>query len=127
VPAYRAKGARRGPSARGAAMLLASIGHGGRGPVATAVLIRQLTNTAKALHDAHLAAGQAREAAQLAAAVRDGLAAASSYLPTPAGAPSPAAGRTGGHSPSRMGSVVPADLERARTTTVSRGDEHGRG
>ena len=62
------------PSAGGVAMLLASAGRGGHGPVGEAALLRQLANTAQAIHDAHLAAGQARTAQQLEAVVRGQLA-----------------------------------------------------
>ncbi|MDQ3722586.1 MAG: relaxase, partial [Actinomycetota bacterium] len=61
------------PSARGAALVLSSIGRGGTGPVAEAALLKQLANTARALHDAHRAAGDAQRAAQIAATVRDQL------------------------------------------------------
>ena len=73
-----------GPSARGAALLLASIGHGGAGPVATAALLRQLSNTAKAIHDAHLAAGDTRRAAEIADVVRGQLEQVRKSLPEPA-------------------------------------------
>ena len=53
------------PSARGAALLLASAAAGGRGTIAQTVLLRQLANTVKALHDAHAAAGDARRAAEI--------------------------------------------------------------
>ena len=69
------------PSARGAAMLLASIAHGGSGTVAQAALLRQLANVAKALHDAHQACGDAQRAAQIADVVRTQLATVSAGLP----------------------------------------------
>jgi hypothetical protein len=71
------------PSAKGAALLLASVAHGGTGTVAQAVLLRQLANTAKALHDAHRAAGDARRAAEIARAVRAELATVGASLPAP--------------------------------------------
>jgi hypothetical protein len=76
-----------GPSARGAAMLLSSIAHGGRGPVAEAVLLRQLANTAKALHDAHQAVGEARTAAAIADTVRTQLAVVARDIAPPSEAP----------------------------------------
>jgi hypothetical protein len=79
-PARRASG----PSARGAALLLASIGHGGGGPVATAALLRQLANTTKAIHDAHIAAGDHRRAAEIEAVVRGQLEQVRQTLPEPA-------------------------------------------
>jgi len=71
LPAWRASGKRVAvPSARGAALLLASAARGGSGPVAQAVLLRQLANLAKALHDMHRAAGDAQRAAEIEQAVR---------------------------------------------------------
>jgi Relaxase/Mobilisation nuclease domain len=69
------------PSARGAALLLFSISHGGSGSVAEAVLLRQLANVAKALHDHHTAAGDAARASQIATVVRTQLASVSAALP----------------------------------------------
>ncbi len=82
VRAHQARGQRAGvPSAKGAALLLASVGHGGTGTVAQAALLVQLANTAKALHDAHRAGGDARRAAEIARVVRAQLAAVSAALP----------------------------------------------
>ncbi len=53
------------PSARGAALLLSSVAHGGTGAVAQAVLLRQLSNTAAALYGAHKAAGEAQRAREI--------------------------------------------------------------
>jgi len=61
------------PSARGAALLLSSIAHGGTGTVAEAALLRQLAKTVEALRDAHVAAGDAQRAAQVAAVLEDQL------------------------------------------------------
>ena len=58
------------PSARGAALLLSSIAHGGTGTVAEAALLRQLAKTVEALRDAHVAAGDAQRAAQVTAVAR---------------------------------------------------------
>jgi len=69
------------PSARGAALVLASIGRGGSGPVAQAVLLRQLASTARAVQEMHRAAGQARQAAAVAAAVRTQLIGVRDQLP----------------------------------------------
>lgn len=117
---------RRGPSARGAALLCASIGHGGQGTVAQAVLLRQLMNTTRALHDAHRAAGEARRAAEIASVARSELASVAAALPSPAvrdsgsnlhGGPGHA-----GISARREGSVLPADLQRARPVTPTARD-----
>ena len=53
------------PSARGAALLLSSIAHGGQGAVAQAVLLRQLANTAAALYAPHKAVGEAQRAREI--------------------------------------------------------------
>jgi len=134
VPAWQTRGRRpSGPSARGAALLLASAAHGGRGPVAEAVLLRQLTNMARALHDAHLAVGDAQRAAQIASAVRQDLERVRQVLPAPETALAPAGtvqevARPAPRPPAppvrRVGDVLPADLERARRvqdTTAERG------
>ena len=52
-------------SVKGAALLLASVASGGSGTVAQTVLLRQLANTIKALHDAHQATGDARRANEI--------------------------------------------------------------
>lgn len=68
------------PSARGAAYVLASIAHQGRGPAAHAALAMQLANTVKALHDAHRAAGELRAAREIEQVVRGQLAAVTATL-----------------------------------------------
>jgi hypothetical protein len=124
VRAHQARGQRAGvPSAKGAALLLASVGHGGTGTVAQAALLVQLANTAKALHDAHRAGGDARRAAEIARVVRAQLAAVSAALPahqmvgtgTGTGVDEQAAqaarvARTGQVPLRAPGSPVPADL-----------------
>lgn len=81
VRAHAARGPRTLPSARGASLLAASIAHGGVGTVAQTVLLRQLGNTAKAMHDACVAIGQAQRAAQIATAARTQIAAVKAALP----------------------------------------------
>jgi len=71
----RARPVRAGlPSAAGAALLLMSAARGGQGVAAQMVMLRQLANLAKAVHDMHVAAGQARQAASIADTVRGQLA-----------------------------------------------------
>ena len=53
------------PSARGAALLCASVAAGGSGTIAQTVLLTQLANTVKALHDAHQASGDLRRANEI--------------------------------------------------------------
>lgn len=103
------------PSARGAALLLASAASGGRGRMAEAILFRQLANTARAIHDAHRAAGEAQRAAQIAAVVRDQLVAVNEALPPlPAETPEGLAERGQGPGPGRGGSPVPNRIEPRR-------------
>jgi len=68
------------PSASGAALLLASAAHGGQGPVAEAVLLRQLISLTRALSDMHAAAGEAHRAAELQSVARSELALVSDRL-----------------------------------------------
>lgn len=70
-------------SASGAALLLIAASKGGSGAVAQAVILRQLANLAKAVHDMHRADQDARRAAQIERAVRGELASVSARLPTP--------------------------------------------
>jgi len=68
------------PSASGAALLLASAAHGGQGPVAEVVLLRQLVSLTRALSDMHVAAGEAQRAAELESIARRELALVSDRL-----------------------------------------------
>ena len=128
VRASTVRGHRRtGPSARGAALLCASVAHGGRGTVAQAVLLRQLSNVARAIHDQHAAAGEARRAAEIARVARSELVAVAANLPSPA----PRVNSAAPNVPAREmpvrapGSVLPADLERARTTRTTGARDRG--
>lgn len=71
------------PSAKGAALLLASVAHQGRGTVAQAVLIRQLSQTVRALHDAHVASGEANRAREIRDVMRSQLETFAAGLPVP--------------------------------------------
>ena len=134
VRAHRARPADRSlPSARGASLLLASIAHGGVGTVAQAVLLRQLSNTIKAVYDAHQAAGQARRAAEIMGGLRANLRTVRAGLPeipttrADAQRDHQAGTTTSTRQPPRPpGSVLPADLERARTASTT-GPGTGRG
>lgn len=109
----------------GAAMVTVSALHGGQGAVGAAVLIRQLATLAKTVHDAHLAAGEAARAQQIAAMERDQLRAVAARLPEPQPASAPSA--KGDGTPARdPGPALPGRLEPqarpARTTpTAGRG------
>ena len=86
------------PSARGAALLLASVAAGGQGTIAQTVLLRQLANTVKALHDARAAAGDAQRAAEIRDVVMQRLSAVHDALPDapePVGAAGARRRRTG--------------------------------
>lgn len=98
------------PSASGVALLLSSASRGGRGPVGEAVLLRQLANTAQALHDAHVASGEARTAQALADVVRGQLATVARELAPEAAAPGP------GVTPRAPDSPVPERLPAERPT-----------
>lgn len=69
-------------SAAGAAVLMMSVVRSDNPTLAQAVLLRQLMNLAKAIHDAHTAAGEAQRAAEIAQAVRDELVAVRDRMPT---------------------------------------------
>jgi hypothetical protein len=97
------------PSAGGAAALLASASRGGRGPVGELALLRQLANTAHALHDAHVAAGEARTAQRLADVVRAQVETVRREL-VPAGASVGTADTGSGAVPRTPGSPVPGVL-----------------
>ena len=118
------------PSMRGAALLLSSLAHGGKGTVAQAALLRQLSNTARALHDMHQARGESRRAAEIATVVRERLESVRVSLP-PVPERAPAAASPGAGRPSRSsmpgmapltadavtrrpGSVLPARMDPAR-------------
>lgn len=70
-------------SASGAALLLISAAKGGRGAVGQAVMLRQLANLAKAVHDMHRADQDARRAAHIERVIRTELAKVSARLPDP--------------------------------------------
>jgi hypothetical protein len=71
------------PAAGGVARLFASVAAGGRGTVGEAVMLRQLANTIKALHDAHQAAGELRYARELRDVAMNQLVAVNERLPQP--------------------------------------------
>lgn len=121
VPRQRdaaAPGADWGPSMRGASLLLSSAAKGGRGPVGQAVLLKQLANTAKALYDAHAAAGRPQEARRIASAVLTDLEQVRKALPSPEEPRSRVEQRAaqagpsiGGGRPRPPGSPVPGHLQ----------------
>jgi hypothetical protein len=137
------------PSARGAALLLSSVAHGGQGAVAQAVLLRQLANTAAALYGAHKAAGEAQRAREILRIGKKELAMVEAaltpkpkrpaqtdqYPPIPAGLDPEAAeavrvARTSFGPMRQPGSPVPTRLEpQPRRTTArpgrGRDDDHG--
>lgn len=58
------------PDTRGAALLAASVVRGGQGGVAEAAFWKQLRNTVRAVHDAHLAVKDSYRAAEIAAVMK---------------------------------------------------------
>lgn len=81
IRAWQERGATPLPSVRGAARIVAMAAKGGQGRMAQAVILRQLLNTMRALHDAHIAAGRLDEARRHESAVRDRLARVAARLP----------------------------------------------
>jgi hypothetical protein len=114
-----------GPSARGASLVLIAATMGGAGTVAQAIMLRQLLNVAKAVHDMHKASNDLRRARQISDLVKNQLsqvAAALPSVPTPASttdaeaAAAVRASTTGQVSGRSAGSVLPPKYVQARTT-----------
>jgi hypothetical protein len=119
-----------GPSARGASLVLLASTMGGTGTAAQAIMLRQLLNVAKAVHDMHKASNDLRRARQISDLVKYQLSQVAAELPSaPASVPavdSEAAEAvrtsTAGQTPGRStGSVLPAKYEQARTHATTRG------
>lgn len=119
-----------GPSARGASLVLMAAVMGGKGTAAEAIMLRQLLNVAKAVHDMHKASNDLRRARQISDVVRHQLSQVAAALPTiPAATPavdSEAAeavrASTAGQAPGRTAaSVLPPKYERTRVHADSRG------
>lgn len=132
-----------GPSARGASMLLMTATTGS-GTSAQAIMLRQLLNVSKAIHDMHQANNDLRRSRQINAMVRTQLVAVAKTLPpVPAEAPAYGAkqealnttpapavdaelaetvrrGREGLAPMNKSGSVLPPKYERPRTPTTAR-------
>ncbi|MGM7778973.1 relaxase/mobilization nuclease domain-containing protein [Arthrobacter sp. KNU-44] len=119
-----------GPSARGASMLLMAATMGGTGTTAQAIMLRQLLNVAKAVHDMHKASNDLRRAQQINDLVRKQLSQVAAALPSIPGpvqavdgeaaeaVRTSAAGQTQARA---AGSVVPPKYEQARTHVTTRG------
>ncbi|MCB5291508.1 relaxase/mobilization nuclease domain-containing protein [Arthrobacter sp. SO3] len=119
-----------GPSARGASMVLMAATMGGTGTAAQAIMLRQLLNVAKAVHDMHMASNDLRRAGQISDLVRKQLsqvAASLSSVPGPvqmvdAEAAEAVRRSAAGQAPERAaGSVVPPTYEQARTHATTLG------
>jgi hypothetical protein len=82
LPAWQARTTRRvrAPSAQGAALLFAAAAQPSNGALGWMVLLRQMANLAKALHDAHAARGDLQRAQQIERAVRGELEAVNARL-----------------------------------------------
>ncbi|WP_139006916.1 relaxase/mobilization nuclease domain-containing protein [Arthrobacter crystallopoietes] len=119
-----------GPSARGASMVLMAASTGGTGTVAEAIMLRQLLNVSKAVHDMHKASNDLRRARQISELVRTQLSQVAAALPSVPG-PAPVLDSeaaeavrmsAAGQAPVRAaGSVVPPKYEPARTHAPTRG------
>lgn len=119
-----------GPSARGASLVLMAATMGGTGTAAQAIMLRQLLNVAKAVHDMHKASNDLRRARQISDLVKNQLSQVAAALPSaPASVPAVdteaaeavrtgTAGQTPGYS---AGSVLPPKYEQARTHATTRG------
>ncbi|KHL04103.1 relaxase/mobilization nuclease domain-containing protein [Sinomonas humi] len=119
-----------GPSARGASLVLMAAAMGGRGTAAEAIMLRQLLNVAKAIHDMHKASDDLRRARQIHDLVKHQLSHVAAALPhVPETSPpvdreaAEAVRASGaGQAPARpTGPVLPAKYEPARTHATSRG------
>ncbi|WP_253190745.1 relaxase/mobilization nuclease domain-containing protein [Arthrobacter sp. SRS-W-1-2016] len=118
-----------GPSARGASLVLIAATMGGTGTAAQAIMLRQLLNVAKAVHDMHKASNDLRRARQISDLVKNQLSQVAAALPSvPVSVPAvddeaAEAVRTSaaGQTPGRSGSVLPPKYEQARTHATTRG------
>ncbi|MDR6623487.1 relaxase/mobilization nuclease domain-containing protein [Sinomonas atrocyanea] len=119
-----------GPSARGASLVLAAAAMGGTGTAAQAIMLRQLLNVTKAVHDMHKATSDLRRARQISDVVRHQLSQVAAALPSvPAGprlvdgeAAEAVRASTAGQTPGRAGeSVLPPKYDQARSPANSRG------
>ncbi|OJV22914.1 MAG: hypothetical protein BGO26_00275 [Actinobacteria bacterium 69-20] len=101
------------PGLRGAARIFTAAAAGGSSKTAHAVLLRQVLNTMRALHDAHRALGHAQQAAAIERAVRMQLADVARQLPPVpaqyAGVGAPSATRTAPSS-QRPAAPIPTPL-----------------
>ena len=109
--------------------MLMTASMGGTGTAAQAIMLRQLLNVAKAVHDMHKASNDLRRARQISHMVKHHLSQVATSLPSvPATTPTTdseaaaavrasAAGQISGTS---AGSVLPPKYEQARTHTTTR-------
>lgn len=119
-----------GPSARGASMILMAATMSGQGTAAQAIMLRQLLNVSKAVHDMHKASNDLRRARQISELVKTQLSQVAATLPS-IPVPSPAIDNeaaaavrmsAAGEAPARVtGSVIPPKYEQARIPVTTRG------
>lgn len=118
-----------GPSARGASLMLMAATMGGTGTAAEAIMLRQLLNIAKAVHDMHKASNDLRRARQISHVVKHQLAQVAAALPaipaTTTAVDSEAAeavrASTAGQDPARpAGPVLPPTYEQAKNHATTR-------
>lgn len=118
-----------GPSVRGASLILMAATMSGSKTGAQALMLRQLLNVAKAIHDMHQASNDLRRARQISTMVRTQLsvvAASLPRIPTATAVNDPAAAEAirlarEGQAPVRApGSVLPPKYEQPHSATISR-------
>jgi len=114
--------------------MLMAASMGGTGTAAQAIMLRQLLNVAKAVHDMHKASNDLRRARQISHMVKHHLSQVAAALPSvPATTPTAeseeaaavrasAAGQISGRS---AGSVLPPEYVQARTHASTRGGTTG--
>ncbi|MFF2317964.1 relaxase/mobilization nuclease domain-containing protein [Arthrobacter sp. NPDC058097] len=118
-----------GPSARGASLMFMAAAMGGTGTPAQAIMLRQLLNVAKAVHDMHKASNDLRRARQISHMVKHHLSQVAAALPpvpattaaTDAEAAAAVRASTAGQVTGRSaGSVLPPTYVQARTPAATR-------
>jgi hypothetical protein len=118
-----------GPSARGASLMLMAASMGGTGTAAQAIMLRQLLNVAKAVHDMHKASNDLRRARQISHMVKHQLSQVAAALPpvpattssVDAEAVAAVRASTAGQVSGRTGgSVLPPTYVQARTPAGTR-------
>ena len=118
-----------GPSARGASLMLMAATMGGAGTAAEEIMLRQLLNVAKAVHDMHKASNDLRRARQISDVVKHQLVQVVAALPAipvtttvlDREAPEAVRASTAGQDSARpAGPVLPPTYEQAKNHATTR-------